>query len=227
MADWALQQLVAMAGEMTPEEAKAHGDRASDEVKRRPKEAKMDGGFQPKQRIKKKDRMIPQSVERKSTIDAPESIPLMRYFSMVAEEMRYISRYQVTLRKISPKPDLDLTNIEMSFSKVKDSSSLVELRIRGVGTIFSVIFPRCLEDGRIQLEDTETLLLSLTYREDPGDLGLRNTLTAVDKINMIQCSSCKQPILQGKPIHKTAELPLGHWDEIADYLICYSGVRLI
>ena len=65
-----------------------------------------------------------------------------------------------------------------------------------------------------------------------------------DEINAVVCGSCRLPLLgtaapmtrtptpaaqppprrQRTPIARVFPLPQGHWDEIADYLICYDGV---
>ena len=73
----------------------------------------------------------------------------------------------------------------------------------------------------------DVLQISVTYKEDPTlrEMGTQSILVGLEEVNQIQCSSCHTPLLSGQPIKRTSELPTGHWDDIADYLICYSGVR--
>lgn len=223
MADWALQQLVNMAGQMTPEQAKEHEDKARDEMERKAKEELKEA----KRKIKS---LNSNDFSKKCSKELPISLevsPLpQRYLTIVAEDMKHICRFQVTLRKIPGNENLNLMGVQMSISEVSGSASLLELRVEGNVVVFSTIFPRSIADESLQLVNDATLLLTLPYQDDPaaGELGARKILASIDEINLIQCGSCHQPLLPGKPIERTAELPVGHWDEITDYLICYSGV---
>jgi len=80
---------------------------------------------------------------------------------------------------------------------------------------------------RIRLLSQDTVQVSIRYKEDLTlrELGTRDVLICLEDLNQIQCSSCQTPLLSGKnSIKRTAELPVGHWDDIAETLICYNGV---
>jgi hypothetical protein len=239
-ADWALRQLVDIKQGMTAGETKKHLDKAGDEVKRMQEERdkqikrKRYRNAQP-QEESGQSKTDQSSAGEKNLLSAPMSEAVTSTghnrsetrFEVVAEEMKHISRFQVTLRQKSQDIDLDLGSMRVSTSKFNDSSSLVEIVAdKEDTTIFAAIFPRRLENGRLQKLGDNTLHLNLPYQDDltERELGSQRSLTSIENINAIQCSSCEQPLLPLKPIQRTSELPVGHWDEIADYLICYSGV---
>jgi len=210
---------------MPPDQAKEHADKAGDEVKLQQKEISKQIKSKKKEEKTSQVAVDPSSIPNELVVKTHSQ----QWFTMVAEEMIHISRYQVTLRKVSEKCfDMDLECVEMCITKVNDSSSLVTVRAENGISVFSALFPRLLQNGRMQLvEDTATLQLSLPYQDDPTahDLVLPRTLTPIEQINSIRCGSCQWPLLPAeKAIERTAELPVGHWDEIADYLICYNGV---
>lgn len=241
-AEWALEQLVGVTRGMTANETKEHLDKASDEVKRmkeqRDRELKRNRKESKSKSSQKKEDYGSSKTDKLSGGELRSTSPSISEartplhpnqdcFEVVAEEMKHISRFQMTLRWKSQDEDIDLGSTRISTSQCNGSSSLVEIVTeKGDKTIFSAIFPRRLENERLQILDKKTVCLSLPYQEDPTEreLGSQRSLTTIEDINSIQCSSCHQSLLPLKPIQRTAELPVGHWDEIADYLICYSGV---
>jgi len=52
----------------------------------------------------------------------------------------------------------------------------------------------------------------------------------LDEINTVVCGACHLPLVPSTttpPIYRVFPLPQGHWDEIADYLICYDGQPVV
>lgn len=90
------------------------------------------------------------------------------------------------------------------------------------------------EDGRIA-GDSSSL-----------DIDKRNRTSSLQVVNRLVCGTCHLPVLlpdrgesvegentveaqqftSSTTIQRVASLPTGHWDDIADYLICYNGVRV-
>lgn len=151
-------------------------------------------------------------------------------FSMVVEEMKHISRFQLTLRlNRSTEEDNVLENLSISITLKGESCSTIFLKddIRDL-VFFKVELPRALHEASHQVHrlDDRTIQLQVPYLDDPFDNEMQHmqALTPIESINCIQCRFCQQSLLTSHPIQRTSQLPLGQWDEVADYLICYNGV---
>ena len=92
-------------------------------------------------------------------------------------------------------------------------------------------------------QDECTIVFRLPYPYDPSNtssLALGGSIdhsyydstvsdATLDEINTVVCGTCHLPLIvpnasTKQPISRVYPLPQGHWDEIADYLICYDGV---
>ena len=69
---------------------------------------------------------------------------------------------------------------------------------------------------------------SLDQQQGFDDLGSSSLLaTELDetRANHLYCKFCQLPILRESAlIDRVVRMPSSNWDDIADYLICYSGV---
>jgi hypothetical protein len=162
----------------------------------------------------------------KLALTQQETFVMTFQFDVIAEQMIHISRFQLLLRIKERHLPFHLDQLQISTKEIKKCCSLVEIYSEGMGIVFSAVFPRSLTNVVLQSLDEISLQLSLPYEEDltTGELGTAKPLTPIEMINEIQCNSCQQRLLPCKSIQRTCELPVGHWDEIADYLICYNGV---
>jgi hypothetical protein len=157
--------------------------------------------------------------------------------SFVAEEMKYISRFQINIRQrgTNANPWKHQHNFELLTTLVNESRTLVVLKDKNhQTTVFATELPRRLQPDKcswqmVEEEGSPTIQLRLQYEGDLGDqeLGLPECSTMTKEvINELQCGCCDQSLLRNKPIERVLQLPSGHWDEIADYLICYDGVSI-
>ena len=105
-------------------------------------------------------------------------------------------------------------------------------------------------DSTTTTNDDDRIVFRLPYPYDPSNtssLALGGSLdhsygglsscsdSTLDEINTVVCGACHLPLVapgchtdsvpKKSPISHVFPLPQGHWDEIADYLICYDGVR--
>jgi hypothetical protein len=154
-------------------------------------------------------------------------------FSFMVENMQHISRFQITLK---PKPNtvLSPTDLFVNTQPTTQSSSLVTLRTKNnPKALFYLELPRRLEsDDRssIIIEEDGTIQICLNYaggdlyEHDLGAPIIHENQPDAGTINQLQCRFCDQSLLSKKPVDRVLPLPSGHWEEIADYLICYSGV---
>lgn len=151
---------------------------------------------------------------------------MISYFDFVVEHMIHISRFQLLLRLKEQCSLVNLDQLQLSTKKIDKSSSLVEIYGEDIGLVFSALFPRLLASAVLQSMDEVSMQLALPFEEDltKGELGGTKPLIPIEIVNEIQCNSCHHSLIPSKSIQRTVELPLGHWDEIADYLICYNGV---
>jgi hypothetical protein len=240
-----LKELFSIAQGVPIQEAQEHCHKAQDEVERQTtqqKEAKQSDNSNSKKQVPASENIgnnghspttivtkniTPLQAFSKSTF-CPTSVPVTDHFSLIAEEMGHISRFHMTLRR-KPNQHVELTDLYLSTSRIDGSHSLITLKQRSDQvTVFSAELPRLLDadECALQVEDESTMQLRLSYEEDPcgNDLGLPESLATVEVINMIKCRYCDQPLLSSRPIQRAIQLPSGHWEDIADYLICYSGV---
>ena len=74
--------------------------------------------------------------------------------------------------------------------------------------------------------NTSSMALGGSLDDSYNDASLSES--TLDEINSVVCGACHLPLIaknaKHKPIARAFPLPQGHWDEIADYLICYDGV---
>jgi hypothetical protein len=222
-----------LSGNLSREGMKECHDKAIDEVKRRQQES----------RKAPKSRMPESSAHRQtgdtSVLSGEPQANISQVqksqlnFDVVVEDMKYISRFQMTLKRrnnsLIPTVDLSKAQVNFKMSSPPSTRTSIEISIDGDHVIYSATFPRLVDEysARCQLVNDDILQISVTYKDDPTlrELGTREVLISTEEVNQIQCSSCQTSLLSEKPIVRTSELPAGHWDDIADYLICYSGVR--
>lgn len=234
-ADLALQKLVLLTQNMSPPGIKEHHDRASDEVKRRELESQKKAKRRTADTTttRRQEDKAPLLLSGASPVNMSHSRGSELNFDVVLEDMQHISRFQLTLqRRIrSSINSVDLSKSKVNFSTASGASTATDIEILSDenNLLYSATMPRLVEEhsARFKLISDDILQLSLTYKDDPTlrDMGTRKVLVSLEEINQIQCSSCKTPLLSENRIKRTSELPVGHWDDIADYLICYSGVR--
>jgi hypothetical protein len=151
------------------------------------------------------------------------------YVSFVVEDMRHILRYQITLKE-KPESKLGIASdgLDVSMKQASSNHTLVTLKSRSSPFVFRMELPRRLESrpSSLQMEEDGTIHLRLEYQGDPcdPDVEFLEKTPAADEVNRLQCRFCDQPLLASKAIKRVLPLPSGYWEEIADYLICYSGV---
>lgn len=168
------------------------------------------------------------------------------YFSFVIEDMRHISKYQLTLtpsqsesssttskrsdRRVHPPSDIQ---VEILPSESHINSTIIRIfNCSNHTKIFELELPRKIVHSEskqqtvVQADDTGNFQLQLEYQGDPSYQFSHFSEQRLDSstINSIQCRFCHLPLLVNNPIERVLPLPAGHWEEIADYLICYSGV---
>lgn len=149
--------------------------------------------------------------------------------SFVVEDMRHILRYQITLKE-KPESQLGIASdgLDVSMKQTSSNRTLVILKSRSSPFVFRMELPRRLESrpSTLQMEEDGTIHLRMEYQGDPCDPDTEfwEKPPTADEVNRLQCRFCDQPLLASKPIERVLPLPSGYWEEIADYLICYSGV---
>jgi hypothetical protein len=93
------------------------------------------------------------------------------------------------------------------------------------------------DDGTIQLrlhyqhsgsinhndDDDDLRMSDLLYEDCPPTFSQLLPITA-KIMNSLQCRFCGLSLLPQGSVDCVLPLPTGYWDEVADYLICYSGV---
>ena len=176
----------------------------------------------------------------------PESLSSL--ISFVAEEMKYVSQLQITIRKKRKQArNSDFNRIELRSTELENANLLSTLKCQKTNTIvFEVELPRSYNAKQciFQINDNDETIhiripkaMSTTNvmdNTDGGILELPRGTTTIDEINSIQCKYCKSRLLAQPPIkenqncfnviQRELQLPTGHLEDIADYLICYSGV---
>ena len=131
-----------------------------------------------------------------------------------------------TSTNLATKPDSTFIG-----SNVRDSTSHEQATLEGQHEVIIRLPFRAETDGRIDGVASTT--------EEGTQSGRHSSL---DDVNSLVCAVCHLPVLlptlskattdpvssvngNSNIIQSVKLLPKGHWDEIADYLICYSGVR--
>ena len=160
----------------------------------------------------------------------PKNLLVADSFSFIVEEMKHISCFQVVLQKKADSQELDYKkNFELLTNRIDGSYSFLIFKEKEAEiALFAAELPRHLDSSQCtwKFQDKNSIQLRLKYADDPCamDLGIPQSHSNPESINQIQCRYCLQPLLPEKPIERACQLPAGHWDDIADYLICYSGV---
>lgn len=241
----ALQELRSIAQTLPLDRAKEHFDKATDVVEKQMEQEKLEKNDSSKSKISKaRDRKVDVKQDTKNatkafTVDqgflkpkvTATRQPMVPHFLFCAEEMKHISCFQITLRQSKKQSTIPIgDDLDLSSNRTDGSHTLILLREKKSKEImFAAELPRHLiaDQCSWRIEDEYTIQLRLQYEEDPCEL-----YTGVSKchpaevINEVHCRYCEQALLPKKNIQRVCQLPEGHWDEIADYLICYNGVRL-
>jgi hypothetical protein len=155
------------------------------------------------------------------------------FLPFVVEDMRHISKYQLTLQSasssISDPADIEVdilpSTSQPNWTSIQLSSTLGSSK----KLLFQIELPRKIVHQAmepLQVNEEGNLQLRLEYQGDPSYQFSDIPTSQLDptSINSIQCRFCELPLLINNPIERVLPLPVGHWEEIADYLICYSGV---
>jgi len=118
-ADWALRQLVTLTHTVHLDDLKEHHDRASDEVKRR------QNNRLTSRTEKSRQRSVQTTIsnqQRDTTLTQQTRIPLHEKsplnFDVVVEDMKFITRFQMTLRRRRNTiiDDVDLSKVQVVYS---------------------------------------------------------------------------------------------------------------
>jgi HECT-like Ubiquitin-conjugating enzyme (E2)-binding/MYND finger len=95
------------------------------------------------------------------------------------------------------------------------------------------------DDGTIQLrlhyqhsgsinhnddDDDDLRMSDVLYEDCPPTFSQQLLPITAKIINSLQCRFCGLSLLPQGSVDRVLPLPTGYWDEVADYLICYSGV---
>jgi HECT-like Ubiquitin-conjugating enzyme (E2)-binding len=163
------------------------------------------------------------------------------------ENLSHISSYQIVLR---PKTNSQGTHVqqqsiasiadrlEISVTRVGQEKSMVLVRTRSIPNKNNedkaqpIFCAKLL--GKIQSQPSsfqigqDSLHIQLKYDDDIMEQHLIQESTAIlHKTNVahLACKSCRQRVVRtDTEITRVVPMPSSNWDEIADYLICYSGV---
>jgi hypothetical protein len=125
------------------------------------------------------------------------------------------------------------------------TTSVVSLRRRGSrqGRMPKVIFcvmlpgkvsstPRAFQVENTNNDGSGSLNLRLEYQssleQKSGELeSSTSNLLPISNANKLQCRFCQMNLLSSNaPIDRVVPMPSANWDDIADFLICYSGVSI-
>jgi WD40 repeat protein len=177
--------------------------------------------------------------------------------SMLVEEMPQISCFQVTLKLSVGFDNIQSHELDITAEPAsKPDKTLVVISNRSSdskATLFAgeFIYPIRADDVSLQQEkekDDKQSLNVITVRlpHEPNlassglllDSQSEQTTASLTDINNAACGSCHMPLFlkdavatygtrPRSTIEKTLPLPQGHWDDIADYLICYSGQPIV
>lgn len=221
-----------MTQRMTESQAKEQLDKTKDEIDRQLQQVKHDENgtrMVVKRPEPKHPKFWEESPEPPMIVPTQEIGPAVLSIVLM-EDMKHLFQFRLTLRVNSDAESLNLTELSLGTTVANGGWSTLELSAPSKRGIFVAQVPRVLTEGQMQLGNDGTLLqLRLPYKDDPSDSEIvrSRSLATNENINTVQCYSCQQPLLRSRPITRTAELPSGYWDEIADYLICYNGQPVV
>ena len=239
-ASLALKELFTITQGMTLDQAKEQQDKANDSFHLEMEQRKKSKRKQQKKEIPKTATSITtptmsllpiqcQPQTRQSTQQNQES-------KFLIEEMKYICQFRATIfPTTTTTTDIHNQHFEIFIRTANDTSSHSHVTFKErdkKSPIFLAMLPRHLKANECswRIEDNGTIELRLPYEEriSDSDLTRMETSYSIDTLNRLQCRYCEQHLFQDKStIRKTLLLPRGNWDEIADYLICYSGQPIV
>lgn len=247
--DSVLRELYSMTQGMSVAKAKEHQDRASDFVVDLVEEKKEEEEKRKREREEPKTKLEPATKSDQPTSSPTKFSKFFQHDScdvpFLVEEMKYIFQFKATIRPNTPyidsiqqqdESDFELSIVHSTGDNSSDSCSAVKFQFKQQQhVLFAAIFPRRLVSDRCSWrteKDNNGAIchqLSLPFEEPliDHDLAAFETQHSPDIINEIKCRNCEQPLLKEKPIKHAHLLPQGNWDEIADYLICYSGQPMV
>ena len=156
-------------------------------------------------------------------------------YDVVVEDMYRISRYQVSLTPCQyPRRPLSSDSIELSIDSNCKSTTLVSIFSNHDFSVrITFELPKVVLQPSTLSSSTDadgTILFRLAYEDEDDSWDGKILETAESRlltptvINSMQCKFCGLSLLPHKTIEEAVQLPSGYWDEISDYLICYSGV---
>ena len=153
------------------------------------------------------------------------------------EELRHIRRFQIVL--ISPLRSLCTDQIQLLQEENKYYISVFcENQTRK--KILTVIVPReiCMNEIRVQINDSSFVSITIPYIDTIGnDTLLSDQSTSFQcvpstTVSSLMCRNCKNKLFPlrsdvsiGPVIRDVLPLPVGHWDEISDYIMCNDEVN--
>eukprot|EP00980_Cylindrotheca_fusiformis_P030378 scaffold24732_cov162-Cylindrotheca_fusiformis.AAC.3 len=232
-AERAFKELYSLTQGISIGAAKEQFERASDLVLEQKKEEKQK---------REKLRASPKSVVEEQAASPLESRdPVSQEFLserkqcllFIVEEMKHIFQFKATLRpSIDSQQWMKSDEFQLSVKTNRDSdNSMIKFHHKD-DIMFTAILPRRLIPDQCswRMDDNDTTISLHLKFEEPvvdHDLAPLETTHVPDLINELECRYCEQPLLKDRPIKQAHLLPQGNWDEIADYLICYSGQPIV
>ena len=156
-------------------------------------------------------------------------------YDVVVEDMYRISRYQVSLTPCqhSRRP-LSSDSINLSVDANSKSTTIVSIfSNQDFSVRITFELPKVILQPSTLSSSTDadgTILFRLAYEDEDKNWDDKILDTTESRhltpevINSMQCKFCGLSLLPHGTIEQVIQLPSGYWDEISDYLICYSGV---
>lgn len=155
------------------------------------------------------------------------------------ENLSHISSYQIVLR---PKANQDtqqqsidslVDSLEMSVTYVGQEKSMVLLRKRSSPNneeppIFCARLPGTIQSQPSSFQiGQDSLHIQLKYDDLVEHHLIQESTAVLHETNaaFLACKHCRQRVVRDEAgITRVVRMPSSNWDEIADYLICFSGV---
>ena len=249
--DAALKELHSLAQDLSIDQLQEEYHKAHDEVKRQHQAQKEMGSAVPTPTAKASMSTTMKSPAEKhgnSTCkQGPEMTRLLDQagakiapenfcYEVFVEEMPRLSRYQINLKprqgsisQIAPQ------SLELSVRPLGKSRSLVSIfSSRDDFLNISFELPNLVVQSSIPQESADkdgTIQFRVEYESKDWDDNKSRIFDASGSrhrspslVNSMKCRFCGLSLLPPSTIERVVPLPTGYWDEISDYLICYSGV---